>query len=595
MAYNGSGVFSIINQFIFGTVISETEVNQNFDDVAAGLSTAITKDGQTTITANLPMSGFKHTNVGNGVAANEYAALGQVQSGAVNWAGTAGGTADALTLTPSPAITAYAAGQVFRFIAGSTNTGAATLTVSGLTSPAIRRDGAALVAGNIVSGSQYEVVYDGTAFQLSQAYSADATFDDLSVTGTVSLPDNSISGDKLDGGTYSNFSSTGIKDNATSTAVTIDSSGNLGLGTTSPDGDSSNRAITINGTSSSRVVLKTGEATTMSLSSGAGGMDIDSASGGRIKILVGGIERARIDSSGNLLVGKTSTDTGVQGAFISADGRGFFTRSAGAPGGYNRNTNDGTLISFSQSNTIEGTISVSGTTVSYNGAHLGRYGQWATGQKPTETDISERDGKERPVCLRGTVLSNVDEECVWLAVNFTRIIETAPAVEAKDAVLDEDGNEIEPAVEAKPADIEEVSEHILYYGPGAVGDVIDYEFEGETYQATIVQEDNEQLNRVKVSDVAGDRNWAGVFQAYDYDDEYAPYDFYVARKGDFLVRVAAGVTVQLGDLLESAGDGTARPQIDQDLVRVSTLAKVVMTSDRHVYDDGSRLIAVEMF
>jgi len=39
--------------------------------------------------------------------------------------------------------------------------------------------------------------------------------------GTLTLADNQISGDKVDGGTISNFASTGIDDNATSTKVTI--------------------------------------------------------------------------------------------------------------------------------------------------------------------------------------------------------------------------------------------------------------------------------------------------------------------------------------------------------------------------------------
>jgi hypothetical protein len=43
--------------------------------------------------------------------------------------------------------------------------------------------------------------------------------------------DNAISGDKIDGGIISNFQSTGIDDNATSTAITIDSSENVQLST----------------------------------------------------------------------------------------------------------------------------------------------------------------------------------------------------------------------------------------------------------------------------------------------------------------------------------------------------------------------------
>ena len=41
------------------------------------------------------------------------------------------------------------------------------------------------------------------------------------------IADNGLSGNKIDGGTISNFTSTGIDDNATSTAITIDASENV--------------------------------------------------------------------------------------------------------------------------------------------------------------------------------------------------------------------------------------------------------------------------------------------------------------------------------------------------------------------------------
>jgi hypothetical protein len=43
--------------------------------------------------------------------------------------------------------------------------------------------------------------------------------------------------------------------------------------------------------------------------------------------------------------------------------------------------------------------------------------------------------------------------------------------------------------------------------------------------------------------------------------------------GDFIIRIAEGVTVERGDLLMSAGDGTAKPQ-DDDIIRSKTIAKV---------------------
>jgi hypothetical protein len=46
---------------------------------------------------------------------------------------------------------------------------------------------------------------------------------------TVTLPTDGISGNSIHGGVISSFASTGIDDNASATAVTIDSSGNVAV------------------------------------------------------------------------------------------------------------------------------------------------------------------------------------------------------------------------------------------------------------------------------------------------------------------------------------------------------------------------------
>lgn len=83
------------------------------------------------------------------------------------WGGTAGGTANALTLTPSPALAAYTAGLTVLFLPASANTGAVTINVSGLGAVALTRlDGGALIGSELVAGEVTEIVHDGTAFRL---------------------------------------------------------------------------------------------------------------------------------------------------------------------------------------------------------------------------------------------------------------------------------------------------------------------------------------------------------------------------------------------------------------------------------------------
>jgi hypothetical protein len=212
-------------------------------------------------------------------------------------------------------------------------------------------------------------------------------------------------------------------------------------------------------------------------------------------------ERMRIAENGEILIGRTASGITTEGHHFRSTGAFNHTRDSATIGEINRIGNDGTLINFRQASNVEGSISVSGSTVSYNGAHLSRWSQLASGAERTEI-------------LRGSVLSNLDEMCEW-------------------------------------------------------GD-----------------EDNEQLNRMKVSDVEGDPNVSGVFQSWDDDDDTYTNDFYCAMTGDFIIRIAQGTTVQRGDLLMSAGDGTAKPQ-DDDIIRSKTIAKVTSTSVSCTYDDGS--------
>ena len=275
-----------------------------------------------------------------------------------------------------------------------------------------------------------------------------------------------------------------LASNGTTTAVTI---------------DTSQRAAFVAGTAALPAITTTGDTNT--------GIWFPAAD--TIAFAEGGTEAMRIDSSGNLCfnttnslpgIGGTSTGIALNSANLLA-----VSRSADTPVSINRSTNDGTLVDLRQDGTTEGSISVSGTTVSYNGGHLSRWSQLYN--ETTKVNV-----------YRGTVLESVDAMCVW-------------------------------------------------------------EKDGEPLP-------NEQATKTIVSNTPSSKAVAGVFDRYDEDDETNPYDFYVAQSGDFVIRIAQGVTVQNGDLLESAGDGTAKPQAD-DICRSSTIAKVTSNYVSATYEDGS--------
>lgn len=141
MAFNGSGVFNRIYNWVNdkanGYKITASRMDGEFDGIATGLSNCITKDGQTTLTANIPFSTYKLTGLGSGTARTDAINVGQVQDNQFLYLGTTSGSADAYTLTPSPAITAYTATQQFTAKINATNlTTTPYLQVSAIASPA---------------------------------------------------------------------------------------------------------------------------------------------------------------------------------------------------------------------------------------------------------------------------------------------------------------------------------------------------------------------------------------------------------------------------------------------------------------------------
>ena len=293
--------------------------------------------------------------------------------------------------------------------------------------------------------------------------------------------------------------------------VKVDSSGRVGIGSSSPShnlevkGSFPDIAIVDSDTANDRFrILHNGGSTQLQVDPS----NVSASS--HLLVAIDGTERMRISDTGivKAAMGNFADDTvrtnSTNGGFVINNNTNELCQIAkwGGPVlGVNRLNNDGQVLTIIQGGTPEGSINVSGTSVSYNGGHLSRWSQLPS-------------GAERIEILRGSVLSNIDEMCEW----------------------------------------------------------------GE--------EDNEQLNRMQVSNVEGDPNVSGVFQSWDDDDDTYTNDFYCAMTGDFVIRVAQGTTVARGDLLMSAGDGTAKPQ-DDDIVRSKTIAKVTSTNVSCTYDDGS--------
>lgn len=122
-----------------------------------------------------------------------------IQRGQQTYA-VAAGTTNALTVSLTPPLAEYKAGEVLTVKISATNTGAATLNVNGLGVKSILRgDGAPLQAGDLVAGQLASIQYDGTAWQVDglktsqqpprnlQAYSTAGTYTFTVPTGVYKV------------------------------------------------------------------------------------------------------------------------------------------------------------------------------------------------------------------------------------------------------------------------------------------------------------------------------------------------------------------------------------------------------------------------
>ena len=251
-----------------------------------------------------------------------------------------------------------------------------------------------------------------------------------------------------------------------------------------------------------------------------------------------------IDGNQTVLVGKASSDEDTYGIELGQNGgTGYLgaTRAGGNPLFLNRLNDDGGLISFEQDGTLEGDISVYGTTVSltsFVGAH---YSQWATGLQPVSEPPS------------GTVVSATDEMCEWLIhrrydsmgkragspeKHFTRRAEGETWTEEVPAIVAKDGKVVKPAWTA-------------------------------THK--IERYNNKRLVRIEVSKAKNDKRVYGVYGGINRDNGNIVV-WSVGLCGEYGLRVTG--PCRGGDLLVSNGDGTATLQAD-DIIRSSTIGKVV--------------------
>jgi hypothetical protein len=157
------------------------------------------------------------------------------------------------------------------------------------------------------------------------------------------------------GATITDFTSTGIDDNATSTAITIDSSQNVGIGTSSPKG----AGLSIGTTDATAFISPGGNNNSFTLATtGANGVIRFYTQGGSDGNRAN-TESMRIDSSGDVFIGASSFSSGSRGKQFEINANAVALRSGCAV------TTTAFHNEFHNPNGAVGSIRTSGSSTSF--------------------------------------------------------------------------------------------------------------------------------------------------------------------------------------------------------------------------------------
>jgi len=276
-------------------------------------------------------------------------------------------------------------------------------------------------------------------------------------------------------------------------------------------------------------------------------------------------------ASGANINNVSSTGTGVQvsgsyGIRIAAD--------ATAPCNINRRDaiigGSVNIVIFRTSGTQQGTISYTPTTntIDYNpflGSHWGRL-----------------EDNSKPEILPGTILETVNSLIEWKVAKFSVGVASTNVSGIATTT------------------VEKIA---AYHGPADAGDIVQIEYEGNTYDALVEYEEekgstlNKHVN-VKINDTPASKSVFGVFLGWDNEvpEEMINTwnDMKCAAVGNYFIRMAEDQEPEIGDLVESDGNGCGVVQ-DDDIIRSKTVGKITSTIKQKVYDDGSFLVTCVLY
>ena len=173
--------------------------------------------------------------------------------------------------------------------------------------------------------------------------------------------------------------------NGTNAHLVLDASGNVGIGTNSPSSNLHIKTSVDNSLTQGLIIERSANSDKGYINYQAGAFQIRATDGDPVAFGQVSNERMRIDSSGNLLVGKTSADFGSSIGFeANSNDTVYATRSGGASLTLNRTTSDGDIALFRKDGTTVGSIGTTSSDLTIDGPSE------HTGLRFEATDITPR-------------------------------------------------------------------------------------------------------------------------------------------------------------------------------------------------------------
>jgi hypothetical protein len=296
-----------------------------------------------------------------------------------------------------------------------------------------------------------------------------------------------------DASTSSNLLFSTVNANTLAERMRITSAGNVGINTSSP---TAGYMLHVGGSSGVHTKVKI-EATTatgqaeLDLSADPAGVsylnlgDEDSHNIGYLgyfhsdnsmRFQTNGAEAMRIMSYASVLFGTTNASPAegtTAGTRIGGTGATQISVT-GQPVLLVNRVEDGEVVTFLSAGTSEGSISISGTTTSYNAFSGSHWSRLSDNSKPT--------------ILKGTVIETIDEMCEWYQAQIT-----VPKTDDTDEYI--------------------IKKSIALPDGKSVGDTISITYEGITYDdAIIIKEADNKHTKCKISDTADSKRVYGVLQ-----------------------------------------------------------------------------------